>query len=168
MDLGSGMRLDAQMHYLLRQRPGGWSVSTSAYRYRFVLRAEEVFLMHWHPDGRSTYRLPHLRLQLGGSREVVKEHLRTPRMRFEDAIEWAILLGGVRPGRDDWERVLETGRREHHRARRWCLDPEGELERLRCAGPRVPGRARVSRRPTGAARPLAALRSGSGQVRRRV
>lgn len=60
-------------------------------RYRYKLRdpnGEDLWRVHWHPDGTSSYKDPHIHI-----RPQLKVHLPTPRITFEQTIQWCIGLG---------------------------------------------------------------------------
>ncbi|RNI16922.1 hypothetical protein EFY87_19790 [Flexivirga caeni] len=77
--------------------------------------------MHWHPDGNSPVRSPHLHLRLAPVDQVgytLQYHLPTDRQSFEGAIRWAIELG-LPPARDDWRELLDQAEAAHRAQRTW-------------------------------------------------
>jgi hypothetical protein len=127
MAFAGGWHFEAQMHYELIRDDGAaqWRVSTRAYRYRLAHVGHDIFRIHWHPAGVSTYHLPHVHLSLISRDEqltTLDEHLPTGRLTFEDAIEWAIETGVPR-ARDDWRDVLAFSRERHLEHRSWSTRP---------------------------------------------
>lgn len=119
----NGLHLDAQMQYEFTQGAvsGQWRVRTVAYRYKLSAAGTDVFRLHWHPNGTSTYKEPHLHVSLGPTDSPYvthSDHLATPRMTLEDAIDWSI-RAGMPAARQDWEQVLAETRELHKAHRSW-------------------------------------------------
>ncbi|WP_439593855.1 hypothetical protein [Microbacterium sp.] len=113
----NGICFEAAMRYrFMPATGGGFRVTTLSYLYSLKQLGEERFLMHWHPRGRSHETRPHLHLPLPGGSDSA--HYQSPRMTFEDAVQWVIQYG-VTPARDDWREVLESSRSVHVRYRTW-------------------------------------------------
>ncbi len=89
------------------------AATTRAYRYKLESGdGQEVLSYHWHPAGRSHVTEPHLHLgSLGGTFErlLAGRHLPTGEVSFQQFVRFLITEVGVRPLRDDWERVLAEG-----------------------------------------------------------
>jgi hypothetical protein len=69
----------------------------------------EILSYHWHPEGRSAVREPHL--HLGPSAKVgltilANAHLPTGRLALVNILRLAISEFGVVPRRDDWADVF--------------------------------------------------------------
>jgi len=119
MDLEGGLHLSATMHYKIVQEEGVWRVHTVSYLYDLKKSSALVFGMHWHPDRASPFSDPHLHVELaGGPSSLPKEHLRTGRLTFEHAVEWAITIGHP-AAREDWVEILATCRKNHLENRSW-------------------------------------------------
>ena len=82
--------------------------------YSLTRSGEEIWAMHWHPDGNSDYSEPHLHIPAIGG----KSHLPAPRMTFEEAVLWTI-RSGAEPARDDWETLLTSNYERHIQYRSW-------------------------------------------------
>lgn len=123
-----GWHLEAEMNYeLIRDDAVSWRVTTRAYMYRVSVLGGDVFRIHWHPTGHSDYVRPHVHARFvvpERDRDVLKEHLPTGRITFEEAIEWAIKLG-MPSARDDWQSVLLECRKKHLEHRTWSYEPPG-------------------------------------------
>lgn len=116
---------EAAMKYRIIQdgRPtyGPWRVTTRAYRYRLAVAGEDVFRMHWHPDGNSPVTGPHMHVAFAPASHVgdsLREHLPGERQTFENAIRWAI-AAGLPPARTDWQDLLDQAERAHLEHRSW-------------------------------------------------
>ncbi len=117
MTFPGGRCFEAAMRYKYIEHDGGWRVTTLGYMYTFKVHGEELWVMHWHPDGRSHEQKPHLHLAL--PEDITrKAHFPVPRMTFEDAVAW-VIESGVEPVRLDWKDVLEHSREIHIRYRTW-------------------------------------------------
>jgi hypothetical protein len=73
-----------------------YRVTTREYIYRVELDTGQQIRWHWHPEGRSSERRPHVHPSFN-----LKAHLPGPRIALEDVIEGCIELG-ARPACDDW------------------------------------------------------------------
>ena len=119
MALNDGFHLEAVIRYEFVMKDGQHAVSTRGYMYTLRHLGKEVFSIHWHPDGKSEYKMPHAHLPIAvGSKLVTKQHMPTGRMTFEHAVEWAINFG-VTAARGDWPRILADTRDVHIKHRSW-------------------------------------------------
>lgn len=88
--------------------------------YRFAVQepdGREILAFHWHPDGPSPIRHPHLHLssripeiRLGRAESVLSLsdlHVPTGPVSFPAAIAFVIEELGVSPRRFDWKRVVD-------------------------------------------------------------
>lgn len=123
----AGWHFEAGMMYSIirddRVDYGPWRVTTLAYRYRLgVVDRPDVFRMHWHPDGDSHVKVPHMHLPLAtgdmSNDEALRRHLPVKRQTFEQALRWALELG-MPPARDDWRELLDRAEEAHLRFRTW-------------------------------------------------
>lgn len=97
-----------------------YRVTTREYIYRVELDTGQQIRWHWHPEGRSSERRPHVHPSFN-----LKAHLPGPRIALEDVIEGCIELGAL-PACDDWkQRLAETGG-VHKLYRTWINEP-GDL-----------------------------------------
>jgi hypothetical protein len=91
---------------------GLWDAVTAAYEYRLSDEDNrEIVAYHWHPDGASHVRTPHL--HLGPAAEVgrtalMTAHLPTGQIVPGEVLRLAIESLGAQSIRRDWERVLHT------------------------------------------------------------
>lgn len=80
----------------------------------FTYGGRELLAFHWHPQGASVVKTPHLHvatdLQIG-DRWLASAHLPTGQIALVDVLWLALEDFGVRPLRDDWRAVLERSRR---------------------------------------------------------
>lgn len=120
-----GWFFEADMQYRIRRDDapgrGPWRVTTLAYRYRLAVVDMDVFRMHWHPDGNSPAKSPHLHVRLAPVERVgdtLQHHLNTERQTFENALRWAIQVG-MPPARSDWSDLLDQAEAAHLRHRSW-------------------------------------------------
>ncbi|GAA0333623.1 hypothetical protein [Micropruina glycogenica] len=97
---------------------GPFRVTTLGYDYSMTLGNRELWAMHWHPEGRSNFREPHLHLKPMANAEGRPEHLPTPRMMFETAVRWAIEFG-AEPIMPTWDDILSDTEQGHVRHRTW-------------------------------------------------
>lgn len=115
---------------------GPYKVQTSRYSYEvFDHDDQEILLYHWHPQGVSNIRHPHLHvpcaqpLNLPRPRTEEKRrvyignaHLPTSRVLLEDIIEVLIRDFGVAPlpqFRDSWETLFRDNREAVKRGSTW-------------------------------------------------
>ena len=122
------LHLSVAIQYEIVQSPdpdrGPWKVSTRKYMYHVVADdMTEVILFHWHPDGKSTEKGPHLHV---GSSQLTpnavvssRAHVPTGRVSLESVIELLIQDFGVVPLRADWRETLATSRTQFHQWRTW-------------------------------------------------
>ena len=113
----SRLRLTVRLRYRIVERPSraGWVVEVAAYEYRLSDRDDrEIMAYHWHPEGSSHVRTPHLHLGPGadvGLRALTTAHLPTGPIHLADVIDLAIESLGALPLRNDWRQVLDAARR---------------------------------------------------------
>lgn len=100
---------------------GPFKVSTVAYNYGIHTEdGGDLLAFHWHPG--INYELPHVHVGRGLGRlqrRAPHFHIPTGRLCLEEVLNFAIRELLVRPARDDWERVLETGQRAFEDWRTW-------------------------------------------------
>jgi len=110
---------------------GPFRVTTVGYGYSLLGDDRELWAMHWHPNGQSDVRYPHIHLGdivLSGKATVTsKNHLPTSRMTLEAAIRWAIEWG-AEPVRSDWEDRLLLAESPHLLFRTWSSNPDVEAQ----------------------------------------
>lgn len=103
---------------------GPWKVRTRQYRYHIVeADFTEIMLFHWHPDGSSDRKGPHMHLgrsQLTPEAVVShKTHIPTGRVALESVVRLLIMELSVPALRDDWETVLSEGAERFVQWRTW-------------------------------------------------
>ncbi len=87
----------------------------------------ELMAAHWHPDGKSQHKKPHLHLsqnvvsQEGGF--LAREPLYTGRFTFEAMIRLTVRNLGVKPVCEDWENRLLLAETPHMLYRSWHQTP---------------------------------------------
>lgn len=125
------LELRGRMVYRLIEDPrpgyGPYRVTTRSYTYSLQLdTGEAVVDYHWHPDGNSHEKRPHMHL---GSAQLKrggvissKHHIPTGRVTFESVIRSAVELG-AKPLHDDWAQRLSTTEDLHMRHRSWSVEP---------------------------------------------
>jgi hypothetical protein len=97
--------------------PRRFDVRTVSYTYRVLDREDnEIVAYHWHPDGVSSVRHPHLHLSnqirpidLGRNQTplpLADYHLATGVVPLAHLVRMLIEEFGVEPLRDDWDEVL--------------------------------------------------------------
>lgn len=125
----NGWHLEANMSYeIIRDEAPGrgpWRVRTLQYRYRLAITGNDVFRLHWHPNGRSPVTYPHLHAALEPKDRIpasLDAHLPTGRMTLEDALRWAFELG-MPAARSDWAKRLADAEAAHLQHRSWSKDP---------------------------------------------
>src|SRR3990172_8019016 len=79
---------------------GPWKVHILAYDYALYDLAGPIASYHWHPDGASPVKTPHVHFQKSGV------HFPTGRIAIEDIVRFAIQDFGVKPWRRTWARIL--------------------------------------------------------------
>ena len=105
---------EAHREYAPRER---FRVTTHEYIYRVKLDSGPQIRWHWHPEGSSPERRPHIHPSFN-----LKAHLPCSRIALEDVIESCIELG-ARPACSDWkQRLAETGG-VHKLYRTWVNQP---------------------------------------------
>jgi hypothetical protein len=123
-------------HFPDDRERGPYKVQTSRYIYEvFDCDGREILLYHWHPEGVSRIRHPHLHtlcaqpLDLSRPRTDEKRriypgnaHLSTSRVLLEDVIEVLIEDFGVAPRdefRDSWRDIFHENREAVKRGSTW-------------------------------------------------
>jgi len=91
---------------------GPFRVTTLYYSYAIETQdAQEIVGYHWHPDGVSPVRFPHLHLgpaaRVGMEDLRSKAHLPTGRVAFEEIVEFLIATFSVQPDRSLWQEIVE-------------------------------------------------------------
>jgi hypothetical protein len=99
-------------------------VTTLYYSYAVETQdAQEIVGYHWHPDGVSPVRFPHLHLGpaacVGLDDLRRKAHLPTGRVAFEEVIELLIATFGVEPDRTLWQDIVDKTRSVFARHKTW-------------------------------------------------
>lgn len=95
-----------------QKQPGGDVPSplvTSAYSYQIRERdGPEIILFHWHPFANQV-PFPHLHMAGGGGSVAIegRRHIPGGRVSLHAVVRFAIVELGVRPLRQDWERILD-------------------------------------------------------------
>jgi hypothetical protein len=120
---GTDLGLFFSQRYNFYQEPGGdqlWRVRTRGYFYTVSdCRTEhpsEIFSYQWHPHSEVT--IPHVHFKKGEER-IRRVHLPTGRVSIESVAEFLIRDMGVRPGRPDWEKVINRNRELFEKNRSW-------------------------------------------------
>src|SRR5262249_11568026 len=98
------------------ESPRDHSVRIFAYRHHILDRDErEILAFHWHQEGKSRMRSPHLHLSSaigpvplpGGSIVTLDQmHLPTGFVALGDVVRLLVVEFGAVPRRDDWEAIL--------------------------------------------------------------
>jgi hypothetical protein len=103
--------LNLRHRYLLVHEPAGrraerWRLQTTSYMYKLDDReGREILAYHWHPDGLSHERRPHLHVGVGMGAlrpEWQKAHLRTGPVSPSALLVLLIDQLGVSPRRSAW------------------------------------------------------------------
>jgi hypothetical protein len=106
-DTGGGLQLTLDQQYTLVNEEGtrkAWKVSTRGYRYQLSDDAgREIAAWHWHPQGRSRERRPHLHVADG---PLAGLHLPSGPIGVESIFRLLLAELNVRSRRTDWEQVL--------------------------------------------------------------
>lgn len=101
---------------------GPYRVTSTGYDYSLTADDDELWALHWHPNGKSHIAYPHqhlgARVLAPGGHITNKDHLRTGRMTFEHAVRWVLDSGGA-PACDDWEDRLTLAETPHILFRSW-------------------------------------------------
>lgn len=124
-DLSRRIRLELgiRMRYKIIRDDVGYRVTILAYDHLLIQSSGEVIVnFHWHPDGPSHEKKPHLHV---GSSQLApdavlttKIHVPTGRISVEQVIRQAIELG-VEPLTDDWQKRLEESEAPFREHRTW-------------------------------------------------
>jgi hypothetical protein len=90
--------------------PGHTSWTARIVGYAYELRSVDdrmILAFHWHPVGYSPVTWPHLHLgaTIAGI-DLGKAHVPAGAVTLQEVIRFAIVDGGARPRRDDWDEVL--------------------------------------------------------------
>jgi hypothetical protein len=100
-------------HYRVAEASGErspWKVRTAAYYYSLDdFNEREVISYHWHPEGQSPIRFPHLHVGPGAGcqrEEIGTAHCPTGRISVAEFLRFAIVDFRVEPLRDDWSDVF--------------------------------------------------------------
>lgn len=105
------------------ERPGTWKVSSAGYAYALDDPGDqEIIAYHWHPEGRSSIRFPHLHIATGAGcrrEELAAAHCPTGRISVEEFFRFAITDFKVAPLRPDWSDVFAEAQRDFERWRTW-------------------------------------------------
>jgi hypothetical protein len=121
-------------------------VSTRGYLYSIALRtgpeirpAQEIISWHWHPQGSSPHKEPHLH---NGSAILMPDgvlgaraHIPTGRVSFEEVVRTLIQEMGVRPTRETWQVDLAESEGIHKLYRMWHSTVPDEVLRDDDPGP---------------------------------
>jgi hypothetical protein len=103
---------------------GAYRCSTRGYNYKLATpRSADLWRMHWHPEGKSAVKGPHLHLPPDLGR-----HLPTARFTFEHAVRWLVeydapLRCTAREAKD----LLAELEVPHLLYRSWSGSPDGSL-----------------------------------------
>ena len=103
---------------------GPYRVKTLYYSYAIETPdADEIVGYHWHPEGVSPIKAPHLHLgpaALIGRQELSrKAHFPTGRIAFEDVVEFLITSFEVEPDRPLWQELVERTRSLFAKHKTW-------------------------------------------------
>lgn len=113
MAFPDGVLFRASMQYEFVQDSGTWRVTSRGYAYHLLKGGVEVWLMHYHPHGKSHEKRPHLHLPMIGPGHFIGE-----RMSFEQAVAW-VIESGVSPALETWDAILQDGHERHVEFRTW-------------------------------------------------
>lgn len=123
------VRLVATMQYVIvpaKGHLGPYKVRTRGYLYH-LLRDErdEVLLFHWHPDGSSRVKTPHLHIgdAVNATGLLAKAHVPTGRISLEEVLLLAIDELGVTTLRPDGRTVIEDTLERFRKHRTWHSTP---------------------------------------------
>lgn len=115
MAFTGGFYFTAQMNYrFAKVSRSEFRVTTVAYMYTLRRGGDELWSLHWHPDGNSPVKTPHIHL----AGVDPSGHFPVERMSLEQAVAW-VIQSGVTPARDDWQQVLEDSHKLHVKYRSW-------------------------------------------------
>jgi hypothetical protein len=103
---------------------GPFRITTRYYSYAVETQdAHEIVGYHWHPDGVSPVKFPHLHLgpaaRIGMEELHRKAHLPTGRVAFEDVVELLIGTFGVEPDRGLWQEIVGKTRSLFAKHKSW-------------------------------------------------
>jgi hypothetical protein len=96
----------------------GFAVRTGGYTYKVESHAEggELFCWHWHPEGTSWCRWPHLHARTPRH----GDHLPTSRVALEQVVRWLIVEADVPWLRPDWDEILDRNEADWRDRRNWA------------------------------------------------
>lgn len=117
------LELGMRMRYKIIEHGGGYRVTTLAYDHLLMQSSGEVIVnFHWHPDGSSHEKKPHLHV---GSSQLARDavltskiHVPTGRISVEQVIRQAIEFG-AEPFGDNWEKRLDQSEAPFREHRTW-------------------------------------------------
>lgn len=122
------LSLRASLHYHVVVEAGSYKVRTAAYHCSLEDDQEREYLAyHWHPDGPSDARYPHL--HIGPAAGVPpspdglinpRVHIPTGRIALEDLLRLTIEQLGATPTRPDWAKVLAQLQASFEQQRSWA------------------------------------------------
>ena len=134
--LGSSrLELRARMFYRIIKDPkagyGPYRVTTRGYDYSIrKIDGSAVLDYHWHPNGLSHEKRPHVHLGSAQLRTDAvlsnKQHLLTGRLTFKSVIRDLVGMG-VPPRYSDWSDLLDLCETPHLLYRTWATDYKQEL-----------------------------------------
>ncbi len=113
-----------QQYKIIRDPNHGlYRVTTRYYAYKVEgSGGGEIFGYHWHPEGPSPIKIPHLHLgqavQLGVGLSR-KNHFPTGRIAFEELVEFLITEFGVKPNRKLWQELVARTKSAFHKDKTW-------------------------------------------------
>jgi hypothetical protein len=120
------LKLRLVHHYRIVQVPDErdrWKVSTAGYFYALDdSRDQEIIAYHWHLEGRSPIRFPHLHVGPGAGcqrEDLAAAHCPTGRVLVDEFLRFAIVDFQVEPLRPDWRDVFTEAQRDFERRRTW-------------------------------------------------
>lgn len=106
------LRLRVRHGYRIVPHPGEagrWTAETVSYAYRLLGAVDQPILSyHWHPEGISPVRSPHLHIELRTAPiDLSKAHLPSGLISLVAVIRMTIDEFGVEPLRTNWREVLD-------------------------------------------------------------
>jgi hypothetical protein len=92
-----------------------WIVGTVGYFYALEdSNDQEIIAYHWHPEGRSPIRFPHLHIGSGAGcqrEDLAGAHCPTGKIPVEEFLRFIIVDFRVEPLRPDWADVFTEAQR---------------------------------------------------------
>lgn len=100
------------------EHQGEYRCSARGYNYKLATpRGSDLWRVHWHPDGPSPAKGPHLQPDLD-------RHLPTGRITFENAVEWLVEYDApLRCSADEAKARLAELQAPHLLYRSWATSP---------------------------------------------